>query len=205
LVAQRTIRSTPRDGQRGRPGSSAPPDQVLSALDGALASRVAARPARIAQQRGCLVATNDLDETQRPPQERREGDNSQGHAERGFRFLKDPRLLASSLYLNKPARLMALLMVMTVCWLVDAALESRIRHALKDHGATFPNHTGTPGQHPTARWVLGLLPRPCVILLEEGVWGGYNPPNRRISPFSRTFCFRRHGETAFRTLCFPVS
>jgi hypothetical protein len=28
----------------------------------------------------------------------------------------------------------------------------------------------------------GLLPRPCEILLEEGIWG-YNPLNRRLSPF----------------------
>ena len=48
---------------------------------------------------------------------------------------------------------MALFMVMTVCLLVDAALEYRIRQALKDHGATLPNQTGNPVQNPTARWV----------------------------------------------------
>jgi len=36
-------------------------------------------------------------------------------------------------YLKKPERIMALLMVMTVCLLVYAALEYRIRKALKDH------------------------------------------------------------------------
>jgi transposase len=118
FVAHSTVRSTPRDGKRGRPGSSAPPDQVLSSIEGSLASRVAARQARSDQQRGFLLATNALDDPQLPPPELLEGDNSQGHAERGFRFLKDPRFLASSLYLKKPARIMALLMVMTVCWLV---------------------------------------------------------------------------------------
>ena len=85
------------------------------------------------------MATNELDDTQLPPQKLLEGYKGQGHAERGFRFLKDPRFLASSLYLKKPERIMALLMVMTVCLLVYAALEYRIRNALKDHGATFPN------------------------------------------------------------------
>jgi transposase len=153
FVAHSTVRSTPRDGKRGRPGSSAPPDQVLYAIEGALASRVAARQALIDHQSGFLLATNELDDTQLPPQELLEGYKSQGHAERGFRFLKDPRFLASSLYLKKPARIMALLMVMTVCLLVYAALEYRIRNALKDHGATFPNQKGTPVQNPTARWV----------------------------------------------------
>jgi hypothetical protein len=49
---------------------------------------------------------------------------------------------------------MALLMVMTVCLLVYAALEYRLRKALKDHEATFPHHTGQRIQNPTARWVL---------------------------------------------------
>jgi hypothetical protein len=46
------------------------------------------------------------------------------------------------------------LLVMTVCVRVDAALEDRIRQALKEPGATFPQHKGQPVQHPTARWVL---------------------------------------------------
>jgi transposase len=61
--------------------------------------------------------------------------------------------LAASLYLKKPERLMALLMVMTVCLLVYAALEYRIRTALKAHAATFPDQKGKRIQHPTARWV----------------------------------------------------
>jgi transposase len=82
-----------------------------------------------------------------------DGYKGQSHAERGFRFLKDPAVLASSLYRKKPERILALLMVMTVCLLVYAALEYRIRKVLKDHGATFPDQKGKRIQHPTARWV----------------------------------------------------
>jgi transposase len=77
----------------------------------------------------------------------------QAQAERGFRFLKAPQFLASTLYLKKPERIMALLMVMTVCLLVYAALEYRIRTALKEHAATFPDQKGKRIQNPTARWV----------------------------------------------------
>jgi hypothetical protein len=48
---------------------------------------------------------------------------------------------------------MARLMVLTVCLLVDAALEYRIRQALNEHEATFPDQKGQRIQHPTARWV----------------------------------------------------
>jgi len=79
--------------------------------------------------------------------------NGQSHAERGFRCLNDPQFLASARYGKKPERRMAPLMIMTVCLLLYAAVESRIRTALKDHGVTFPNQQGKPTQTPTARWV----------------------------------------------------
>jgi hypothetical protein len=82
------------------------------------------------------------------------GYKGQSAPERGFRFLKDPRFLASSLYLQKPERLMALLRVMTVCLLVYAALEYRMRQALQVQQETFPDQKGQPGQTPTARWVV---------------------------------------------------
>lgn len=48
---------------------------------------------------------------------------------------------------------MALLRVMTVCLLVYAALESRIRRALTEQEAPFPHQKGPRVQNPTARWV----------------------------------------------------
>jgi transposase len=100
-----------------------------------------------------ILATNELDESQLSSQAVLDGYKGQAQAERGFRFLKDPHFLASSLYLKKPERIMALLMVMTVCLLVYAALEYHIRTALKDKGATFPDQKGRRIQNPTARWV----------------------------------------------------
>jgi hypothetical protein len=40
-------------------------------------------------------------------------------------FLQDLRFLASTLYLQRPERILALLMVMTVCWLIYAARSLR--------------------------------------------------------------------------------
>jgi transposase len=51
------------------------------------------------------------------------------------------------------SRVMTLFMVMTVCLFVYAALEYRIRNALKDYGATFPDQKGKRIQSPAARWV----------------------------------------------------
>ena len=148
-----TLYPRPRYSLRGRPGQDTAPVQVVYHMTGALTSSLAAHEALIAPQRCCILATNELDEHRRPPQALLAGYKGQQRVERGVRFLKDPRLLASALSLKKPERIMALLMVMTVCLLVYAALEYRIRQALKDHEATFPNQKGQPVQNPTARWV----------------------------------------------------
>jgi transposase len=148
-----TVCPTPHYGKRGRPGPGAQPDQLVYHIAGALASRLTDRQARVAQQSCFILATNERDEGQLSAQAVLDGYKGQAQAERGFRFLKDPQFLASSLYLKKPERLMALLMVMTVCLLVYAALEYRIRTALKEQEATFPDQKGKRIQNPTARWV----------------------------------------------------
>jgi transposase len=149
-----TIRPTLRYAKRGRPGKATVPDERGYHIEGALTSSLAVRDVLVAQHSCFILATNELDERALSPQELLARYKGQKHAERGFRFLKDPLFLASSLYLKKPQRIMALLMVMTVCLLVYAALEYRIRTALKAHQATFPNQKGQPVQNPTARWVL---------------------------------------------------
>jgi transposase len=164
-----TIRALPRYRKRGRPAQGALPDQVGYQIEGALASSLATREALVTRQSCFILATNELDDAPLPPQAVLQGYKGQKHAERSFRFLKDPHFLASSLYLKKPERIMALLMVMTVCLLVYAALEYRIRHALTGHDATFPNQKGQPIQNPTARWVFQYFVG-IHLLLIPGQW-----------------------------------
>lgn len=78
---------------------------------------------------------------------------SQQSVERGFRFLKSPDFLVSSLYLKKPERIEALLMVMTCCLMIYAALEHLIRRELAAKNLFFPDMKKKPTQKPTAKWV----------------------------------------------------
>lgn len=130
------------------------PEPLVDHREGALAAARAARPARLAPHRGVILATNARAAAPRPPQTLVAGSTGQAHAERGVRFVTEPALLAASCSLKTPERRMALLLVMTGCVLVSAALESRRRQALQGHDATFPNHPGPRVQPPTARWVL---------------------------------------------------
>jgi transposase len=118
-----TIRPTRRSAKPGRPGKATGPDAQGSHLAGALASSLAARDALVAHHRCVMLATHERNEGALSPQALLAGDTGHKPAARGFRVLKDPRFLASSLYLQKPPRMMARLMVMPVCLLVYAALE----------------------------------------------------------------------------------
>ena len=58
-----------------------------------------------------------------------------------------------SLYLKKPERIEALLMIMTCCLMIYAALEHKMRDTLKAKDVYFPDMKNKPSQRPTARWV----------------------------------------------------
>lgn len=68
-------------------------------------------------------------------------------------LLKSPDFLTSAIYLKKPERIEALLMVMTCCLMVYAGLEHQIRKTLVEKGCYFPDMKYKPAQRPTARWV----------------------------------------------------
>lgn len=113
-----------------------------------------AREADLTKQKSLfIIATNEVDEKTFPAVDLLEGYKGQHAVERGFRFLKDPQFLASTLYLKSEKRIMALLMVMTLCLLVYAALQYRIRQGLKETGQSYPDQKRNGTQCPTARWI----------------------------------------------------
>ncbi len=99
-----------------------------------------------------MLATNDCSETL-TMEKILELYKSQQSVEKGFRFLKSPDFLTSSLYLKKPERIEALLMIMTCCLMAYATLEHKIREELKSQSQYFPDLKYKPTQNPTARWV----------------------------------------------------
>ena len=78
---------------------------------------------------------------------------NQASVEKSFRFLKDPEIVASSLFVQKPERIRALLCIMTLCLLVYATLEYKIRYELKKKEQTFDNQLGKPIENPTLWWI----------------------------------------------------
>jgi len=111
-----------------------------------------------------ILATNNLTLT---PEELLQEYKSQQRVERGFRFLKSPEFLSDALFLKKPQRIEAMLMIMTLCLMVYAALEYKIRKELKEQDKTFPNQLGKPVQNPTARWVFECFFEIQIVIIEQ--------------------------------------
>ena len=99
-----------------------------------------------------ILATNDCS-GKLSMQDMLDNYKSQQSVERGFRFLKSPDFLTASLFLKTPERIEALLMVMTCCLMIYAALEHLIRRELVAKEMFFPDMKKKPTQNPTAKWV----------------------------------------------------
>jgi transposase len=153
-VCDAHILASPRYAQKGRPSQDQTPDAYHYFVQGHLASPIAIHQRELHRKSCFIVATNELDAQALPDDHVIEHyKKDQQKVERGFRFLKDPLFMASTLFLKTPQRIMALMMVMTLCLVVYAAIEWRVRQALQRHQQTFPDQKGQATQRPTTRWV----------------------------------------------------
>jgi transposase len=100
-----------------------------------------------------IIGTNLLDEAAWPDEAVIELYREQSVAERGFAFLKDPLFLASSVFVKKPQRIMALAFIMTLCLLVYKLAEVRVRHQLATTVQHVPDQLRKPTARPTLRWL----------------------------------------------------
>lgn len=104
-----------------------------------------------------IIATNELDEQKLSSKEMLSNYKEQQSVERGFRFLKDPFFMTSSVFLKNQNRIVALGMIMCLCLLCYTIAQRLLRKKLKELQATIPNQLGKPTQRPTMRWVFQLF------------------------------------------------
>ncbi len=156
-VHEARVVGTAHFARAGRPSQDRAPDRISYQIQGLLVTPLSHYQQVLTRAALFVLATNELDAELVTDAELLATYKAQSISERGFRFLKDPMFLAATLFLKKVERIMALLMVMTVCLLVYAALEHRIRTSLATGGGSVPDQKGSPTQKPTARWVFELF------------------------------------------------
>jgi transposase len=164
-----TTTSKPLYDKPGRPTKDAVPSGWAWKVKGEIAEDPVAVAAAEKKLGMYVIATNELDAEKQPSSELVTLYRSQGGAvERGFRFLKDPMFFADAVYLKKPERIMALMMVMTLALLVYSLAEKSLRDALVENNETLPNQTGKPTQRITMRRVFQVFEGIDILSIDIG-------------------------------------
>lgn len=148
-----TIQEEGHYQQKGRPKKDAPPDSPFWRVIPTLSVDHEEVETQIRKQASFILATNILDEQKLSHEQVYFTYKEQGGVERGFRFLKDPLFLASSVFVKKPERVMALSFIMVLCLLVYRLAEHVLRRQLTASSQTVPNQLNKPTDRPTMRWI----------------------------------------------------
>jgi len=141
----------PRHAGKGRPRKGASP----TTHQWQIVTTVTVNQQRVdeeALRKACfIVGTNELESEALSDQELVTTYKDQGGVERGFRFLKDPLFLASSVFVKKPERIIALSLIMVLCLLIYRLAEYRLRACLAETEQTIPDQVQKPTARPTMR------------------------------------------------------
>jgi transposase len=168
LAVQTHLVAHPKHSRPGRPRAGAPPDSAQWQIVATLALNDAALTRAVRRKAAFLVATNVLDPQELSDQELIQTYKDQHSVERGFAFLKDPLFLASSVFVKKPERIVALSLVMVLCLLVYRLAEHRLREQLATAGQTVPNQANKPTDRPTMRWVFQCFEGVDLLRIRHG-------------------------------------
>ena len=153
--------------RRGRPTAEDQKEVIGYTLEGSLEENATAIAEAKRSLGRFIIATNDLDAERLSAKAMLENYKDQGvSVERGFRFLKDPLFFAHSLFLKKPERIMALLMIMGLSLLIYSLAERKLRQTLKEMNATVPDQRRKPTQRPTIRWIFQLFEGLDILLVK---------------------------------------
>lgn len=104
-----------------------------------------------------ILASNQMDEDALPNAQFLPEYKNQYKTEHGFAFIKGDTFEVASVFLKKPSRIEALMMVMTLCLMVYSFAQHYLRQALAEAQDTIPNQLGKPTDKPTMAWVFRIF------------------------------------------------
>lgn len=167
VITKSEILQQKKYAQAGRPKSDEKPE-ITYRVQAEIGVQQASYDAEIFRRSLFILATNQAVNNAQDDAQLLKTYKEQHSVERGFRFIKDPNIVASSFFVRKPERVAALAFVMTTCLLVYSALEHRLRKTLQESEMTIPDQKGLPAKTPTTRWVFQLFVGIHLLKLPDG-------------------------------------
>lgn len=152
-----SCQAVPIYAQKGRPKKDAQPIKVEYQVQADLV-RDENRIAQYKLSKGrFILATNQLDKTQLKDEEVLSNYKEQSGTESGFKFIKDDTFEVDSIFLKKPERISALMMVMTLCLMVYSFAQYFLREQLASSNQTIVSQSGHNTKRPSMKWVYRLF------------------------------------------------
>jgi transposase len=177
LSVQSHLVPHPKQRRPGRPRQGTTPDRTEWQIQATVTVAEEAVARAVQRKASFLVATNVLDADQLADQELIRTYKEQYSVERGFSFLKDPLFLASSVFVKKPTRIVAMSLVIVLCLLVYRLAEYRLREQLAATGQTVPNQLKQPTDRPTLRWIFQCFEGVSLVVFQPP----QGPPQRDLA------------------------
>jgi transposase len=146
-----------KHARSGRPRKGE--DKVVSSyrIEGEIKrDEVKIEPVRLEKGR-FILATNELDRTKLSDEEILPEYKAQSGTESGFKFIKDDAFEVASIFLKKPERIAALMMIMTLCLMVYNFAQYKLRSSLQQAKDTIPNPLNKATDNPTMKRVYRLF------------------------------------------------
>jgi transposase len=157
---------------KGRPKKDAPVKQIVWQTSASVEQNDE-KIQHATEQKSCFILATNAEEKAITPEQILHHYKAQSAVERGSRSLKDPLFFVSSLFIKKPSRIDALLMIMTFSLLVYSIAQRRMRASMKKANETIPNQINIPSATPTRRWVFQCFEG--INLVQTGVLGTFRP------------------------------
>jgi transposase len=153
VQVQMRLEALPTYAAKGRPRKGLPPASHIWKVHATVTIDADALEFEALRRAAYIIGTNLLDASTWPEERIIALYQEQAQVEKGFAFLKDPLFLASSVFVKKPERIMAIAFIMVLCLLVYKLAEWRVRQRLASTGHTIPDQVRKPTQRPTMRWI----------------------------------------------------
>lgn len=154
---------------KGRPKKGAVA-QIRYSINTSLVRDQDAIDSRLSKKGKFIIATNELDEGNLSDIDLLQYYKEQQSVERGFRFLKDPLFMTSSVFLKKEERIVALGTIMCLCLLVYTLAQRFMRKKIAEQDSWVADQKGKPTKRPTMRWIFQVFEGVHLLVIEmEGI------------------------------------
>lgn len=156
-IIQYTINEEYKYNGVGRPSKEDTPTKKIYKVSPLVEQNNEAISKAKSQKGKFIIATNQLDASIIADDKLLSTYKEQSGTESGFKFIKNNSFEVDSVFLKKPERIDALLMIMVLCLMVYSYSQYFLRKNLEENNETIPSQVNKSTKRPSMKWIYQLL------------------------------------------------